>query len=320
MHLGVIALALILLAPLVVSEAQQAGKTSRIGFLRIGPPPTAWIDALRQGLRDLGYVEGQNIVIEYGLAQGVAQLPDVAADLARLKVDVIVASGVSSVPAAQSAARTIPVVFVAAIDPVEEEVAASLARPGGNVTGLSVMQAELTGKRLQLLKELLPKLSRIAILVRETSPAAPQYVREAELAARTLGASLQVLSVRQPRDLEKAFDAARGANALLLSEDPVFTAHRTQIAELGLKHRLPTLSGLREVVEAGGLLSYGADLGDLYRRAATYVAKILKGAKPADLPIERPTKFELVVNLKTAKALGLRIPQSLLSRADDVIQ
>ncbi len=320
MHLGIVALALALLAPLVVAEAQQAGKVSRIGFLRIGPAPATWIDAFRQGLRELGYVEGQDIVIEYGLAQSAAQLPGLAAELIRLKVDVIVASGVPSVLPAQSATSTIPVVFVAALDPVALGVVASLARPGRNVTGLNTMSADLTGKRMGLLRELFPKLSRIAILVREGSPATAQYVKEAELAARTLGTPLQVLSVREPRDIEGAFGAARGASALLQSEDALFTAHRAQIAELGLKHRLPTMSGLREVVEAGGLLSYGAHPGDSYRRAAAYVDKILKGARPGDLPIEQATKFELVINAKTAKALGITIPPSLLSRADDVIQ
>jgi putative ABC transport system substrate-binding protein len=288
--------------------------------LRFGSPPLAFIEGFRQGLRDLGYVEGQNIVIEYGLAQSVAQLPDVAAELVRLKVDVLVASGVPSVLPAKNATSTIPVVFVAAIDPVAAGLVASLARPGGNVTGVTVMQADLTGKRFQLLKELLPKLSRIAILVRATSPAAAEYVKEAELAARTLGTPLQVLTVREPRDLEGAFSAARGASALVWSDDAVFTAHRIQIAELALKNRLPTVSGLREVVEAGGLMAYGAHTGELHRRAATFVDKILKGAKPADLPVERPTKFELVINLKTAKALGLTIPPSLLGRADEVIQ
>ncbi len=309
----------ILLAPLA-AEAQQAGKVNRIGFLRVGPPPTTWIEGFRQGLRELGYLEGQNVTIEYGLARSVAQLPDVAAELVRLKVDVLVASGTPSVLPARNATSTIPVVFVAAIDPVATGVAASLARPGGNVTGVTAMHADLTGKRLELLKELLPKLSRIAVLVRATSPATAQYVQEAELAARTLGAQLQVLAVRDPRDFEGAFSAARGAGALLQVDDAMFTAHRTQLAELALKNRLPTMYGFRDMVEAGGLMAYGPHYGDLYRRAATHVGKILKGARPADLPVEQPTRFELVINLKTAKALGLTIPQSILIRADHVIQ
>jgi putative ABC transport system substrate-binding protein len=301
------------------AAAQQAGKVSRIGFFRFGPPPPTWMAGFRQGLRELAYVEGQNIAIEYGLAQSVTELPAVAAEVLRRKVDVLVASGTPSVLAAKNATSTIPVVFVIAIDPVAAGLVESLARPGGNVTGLTAVYADLIGKRLELLKELLPKLSRIAVLVRAT-PAAAQYLKEAELAVQTLGASLQVLTVSDPRDLEGAFSAARGASALLQSDDAVFTASRTQIAELALKNRLPTVSGLREMVEAGGLMAYGAHTGDLYRRAATYVDKILKGARPADLPIEQTTKFELVINLKTAKVLGLRIPQSLLLRTDEVIQ
>jgi ABC-type uncharacterized transport system substrate-binding protein len=315
-----VVLALSVLPPLAVEAQQQAEKVYRVGFLRFGSTPPAFIGGFRQGLRELGYVEGQNLVIEYGLAQSEAQLPDVAAGLVRRKVDVLVASGVPSVLPAKNATSTIPVVFVAAIDPVATRVVASLSRPGGNVTGVTVMQAVLTGKRLELLKELLPKLSRIAVLVRATSPAAAQYVQEAEVAARTLGISLQVLTVREPRDLEGAFSAAQGASALLQSDDAVFTAHRSQIAELAIKNRLPLVTGVHEVVEAGGLMAYGAHTGELHRRAATYVDKILKGAKPADLPVEQPTKFELVINLKTAKALGLTIPQSLLVRADEIIR
>lgn len=318
MSLGI--LALVLAAPHIAAHAQSTAKVHRIGFLRFGPPPASWIDAFRKGLRDLGYVEGQNIVIEYGLAQSEVEFPALAAKLVDHKADVIVASGVPSVSPAQKVSNTVPVVFVAAIDPVAAGVARSLARPGGNVTGLTVMSADLTAKRFELLKELVPKPSRIAILVRETSPATAQYLKEAQLAARILGMPLQVLSAHEPRDIEAAFRAARGASAIIHSDDAVFTAHRSQIAELGLKHRLPTMSGLRSVVEAGGLLSYGADQEDLYRRAAIYVDKILKGARPADLPVEQPTKFELAINLKTAKALGLTMPQSLLSRADSVIQ
>ena len=303
----------------LAGEAQQASKVKRIGFLRVGPPPTTFIEGFRQGLRELGYLEGQNITIEYGLARSVAEVPDVAAELVRLKVDVLVASGTPSVLPARNATSTIPVVFVAAIDPVATGVVASLARPGGNVTGVTAMHADLTGKRLELLKELLPKLSRIAVLVRD-HPGHAQYVQEAELAARTLGAQLQVLAVRDPRDFEGAFSAARGASALLPVDDAVFTAHRTQLAELALKNRLPTMYGLSEAVVAGGLMAYGPHYGDLYRRAATHVDKILKGARPADLPVEQPSKFQLVLNLRTAKALGLTIPQSVLIRVDQVIQ
>jgi putative ABC transport system substrate-binding protein len=320
LDLIILAVVLVLTGAPLLADAQQVGKVNRVGFLRFGSIPPAFIVGFRQGLREQGYVEGQNIIIEYGLAQSAAQLPHVAAELVRLKVDVLVASGVPSVLPARNATSMIPVVFIAAIDPVAAGVVASLSRPGGNVTGVTVMQAELTGKRFELLKELLPKLSRIALLVRATSPAAVEYVQAAEHAARALGTSLQLLSVREPRDLEAALSAARGASALLQSDDAMFTAHRTQIAEFALKNRLPMVSGLREYVEAGGLMSYGAHTGDLHRRAATYVGRILKGATPADLPVEQPTRFEFVINLKTARALGLEIPQSLLLRADEVIQ
>jgi putative ABC transport system substrate-binding protein len=296
------------------------GKVHRIGLLRVGPPPPSFIEPFRQGLRELGYVEGQSIVIEYGLARSVAQLPELAAELLRLKVDVLVASGTPSVVPARNATRTIPVVFVAAIDPVATGVVASLARPGGNITGVSAVHADAMGKRVQLLKELLPKASRIAFMVRATSPATAQYVKEAELAARTLGMQLQTLTVRDPDDFEAAFSSAQGASALLQVDDAMLTAHRTRIADLALKNRMPTISGLGETVEAGGLMSYGPHYGDLYRRAATQVHKILRGAKPSDLPVEQPTKFELVINLKTAKALGMTIPQSILVRADQVIE
>jgi len=295
-------------------------KVPRIGVLRLGPLPPNAAASFRQGLRELGYVEGQSIIVEYGLAQSMIQLPDVAAELIRLKVDVLVASGTASILPARNATSTIPVVFVAAIDPVATGVVASLARPGGNVTGVSAAQADLTGKRMELLKELLPKLSRIALLVRDPSPDTAQYVRQAELAARTLGTQLQILTVRDPSDFEGAFRAARGASALVHASDAMFTAHRVQLAALALKNRLPTMHGLSEMVEAGGLMSYGPNLGDIHRLAATQVHKILKGAKPADLPVEQPTKFEFVINLKAAKALGLTIPQSLLGRADEIIQ
>ena len=221
---------------------------------------------------------------------------------------------------AKDVTSTIPVVFVAALDPVAVGVIPSLSRPGGNLTGVALMHGDLTGKRVQLLKEVLPALSRIAILVRATSPAAAHYVQDAEVAARMLGIPLQVLTVREPRDLEAVLSTVLGAAALLQSDDAVFTAHRAQIAAFALKNRLPLVSGVREVAEAGGLMTYGAHNWEAYRRAATYVDKILKGAKPGDLPVEQPTRFELVINLKTAKALGLTIPQSLLLRADEVIR
>ena len=260
-----------LLAASSAVRAQQETKVPRIGMLRVGAPPPSFIEPFREGLRELGYVEGHNIAIEYGLAQSAAQLPDIAADLIRRKIDVLVASGTPSILPAKNATSTIPVVFVAALDPVAAGVVTSLARPGGNVTGVSAAQADLTGKRLELLKELLPKLSRIAILARDPSPATAQYVKEAELAARTLGTKLQILTVRDPSDFEGAFKAAQGASALLQLDDAMFTTHRVQIAALALKNRLPAISGVSETVEAGGLMAYGPHLGDLYRRAATQV-------------------------------------------------
>ena len=315
----VLALLALSAAPLTAG-AQQTGKVHRIGLLRVGSPPPGFIEPFRQALRELGYVEGQSIIIEYGLAENVAQLPELAARLLRLEVDVLVASGTPSVVPSRNATSTVPVVFVAAIDPVATGVVTSLARPGGNVTGVSAVHADAVGKRLQLLKELLPKASRIAFMVRATSPATAQYVKEAELAARPLGMQLQILAVRDAGDLEGAFASAQGASALLTVDDAMLTAQRTRIADLALKNRLPTISGFSEMVEAGGLMSYGPHYGDLYRSAATQVHKILKGTKPADLPVELPTKFELVINLKTAKALGMTIPRLVLLRADRVIE
>ncbi len=316
----VLVLLLALSATPFVAEAQQTGKVHRIGLLRVGPPPPGFIEPFRQRLSELGYVEGQSIIIEYGLAENVPQLPELAAKLLRLKVDVLVASGTPSVAPARNATSTVPVVFVAAIDPVATGVVTSLARPGGNITGVSAVHADVIAKRLQLLKELVPKAFGIAFMVRATSPATAQYVKEAELAARALGMQLQVLAVRDPGDLEGAFASAQGASALLHVDDAMLTAQRTRIADLAMKNRLPTISGLSEMVEAGGLMSYGPHYGDLYRRAATQVHKILKGTRPADLPVEQPTKFELVINMKTANALGMTIPQSVLLRAERVIE
>jgi putative ABC transport system substrate-binding protein len=302
------------------AQAQQVDKVKRIGFLRVGPPPTAWIEGLRQGLRELGYIEGQNIAIEFALAPSAAQLPGIATQLIQLKPDVIIASGVPSVLPARDAAGTIPVVFVAAIDPVGTGLVTSLAHPGGNVTGLTGMQADITGKQLELLRELLPNASKIAVTVRAKSQAAPQYVQGAETAARTLGVQVQILTLHDPIDLEGIFSAAKGADALFVTGDAVFAAHRTQIAELALKNRVPTMHAFSDMVQAGGLMSYGPNFADLYRRAAAHVHKIFQGAKPANLPIEQPTKFELVLNVRTAKALRLTIPPTMLARADEVIE
>lgn len=300
--------------------AQEAGKIRRIGFLRVGPPPAAFIDGFRQGMREQGLVEDQHFVIEYRLVQSAAQIPDAAAELIRRKVDIIVASGTPSVLPARDAADQIPVVFVATLDPVATGLVASLAKPGRNITGMTSISGDLIAKRLQLTKELLPHLTRIAILVREASPTAAQYVQESRIAARDLGIDLQILTERSPKDLDGIFVAVQGPSALVIADDAEFTARRAQIAEQALKNQLPTVSGLRELVEAGCFMAYGASFGELYRRAAGQVRKILQGVSPANLPVEQPTKFEFVVNLRTAKALGLTVSPQLLTRADEVIE
>jgi putative ABC transport system substrate-binding protein len=302
------------------ADTQQTGKIYRIGFLRNGPPPETFIEGLRKGLRELGYVEGQNISIEYGLARSADELPSAAARLVGLKVDVLLASGTPPVPVAKAATKTIPIVFVASIDPVATGTVASLARPGGNVTGLAGIHSDLMGKRLELLREAVHKLSRVAVLSHATNPGNAEYIRQAERAARALGVQLQILAVRDAGDFERAFSEARGASAIIQLDDVIFTSHRKRVVELAVRHQLAAMYGFKEFVDAGGLMAYGPDYPDLYRRAATYVDKILKGANPADLPIEQPTKFELVINVKTAKALGLALPPSLLIRADQVIE
>jgi putative tryptophan/tyrosine transport system substrate-binding protein len=304
----------------LAGRAQSSGKVHRIGVLRVGEPPPSYIQPFRQALSRLGYVDGQNIIIEYGLAQSVEQLPDVAAELIRRKVDVVLASGTPSVVPARNATSTIPVVFVGAIDPKATGVVASLARPGENVTGISGLFADLTGKRLELLKEILPSLSRVVFLSRAANPGHADYAREAELAAQALHVQLQVILVSTPNDFEEAFRRAREANAILQLDDAMFTSERVRLIELAAAHRLPVVYGPRDFVELGGLLALGPNYSDLYRRAATYVDKILKGAKPGDLPIEQPPTFELVINLKTARALGLSIPPAVLARADEVIE
>jgi putative ABC transport system substrate-binding protein len=314
-----------LLAALLAAEAQPAGKVARVGFLSpasstVGPHI---LEAFRQGLRDLGYVEGQNIVVEYRFAEGKAErLPDLAMELVNLKVDVIVASGTPGPLAAKNATKTIPIVMASAGDPVGTGLVASLARPGGNVTGLSTLTPELGGKRLQLVKELLPGVSRVAVLWNAANPYTGLLVRETEAAARTLGVQTQSLEVRGPDDFENVLPAAisGGAGALIVVDDPLTVSNRMRIANFAARNRLPAIYGFREFAEAGGLMAFGAKLADLYRRAPIYVDKILKGAKPADLPVEQPTKFDLVINLKTARALGLTIPPSLLARADQVIE
>jgi putative tryptophan/tyrosine transport system substrate-binding protein len=314
-----------LLAAPLAAEAQQTGKVPRIGFLSPASSTTAphVVEAFRQGLRDLGYVEGQNIVVEYRYANGKAEaLPDLAAELVSLEVDVIVASGTPGPLAAKSATKTIPIVMASAGDPVRTGLVASLARPGGNVTGLSTLTPDLGGKRLQLVKELLPGVARVAVLWNAANPYTVLLVREIEAAARTLRVQIQSLEVRGPDDFQNVLPTAisGGAGALVVVDDPLTVSSRTLIVSFAAQHRLPAMYGFREFAEAGGLMAFGANLADLYRRAPVYVDKILKGAKPADLPVEQPAKFDLVINLKTAKALGLKIPPSLLLRADQVIE
>ncbi len=318
----------LLAAPLVAEAQQPAAKVYRIGLLG-GSPPTAaeasarlW-EVLFQELRELGYVEGQNIVFEgrwYG--ERTERLPALAAELVQLKVDVIVTGASPAPEAAQHATSAIPIVFASHPDPVGSGLAVSLAKPGRNVTGLSTLFRELVGKQLQLLKEAVPRLSRVAVLWNPTVATQAVLLREADVAARSLKVQVQVLEARAPGDFAPAFSAMTKdrAGALITLTSPMFFAERSRIVELAAKSRLPTIYGAKEYAEAGGLMAYGPSLRENWRRAATYVDKILKGAKPADLPIEQPTKFELVINLKAAKALGLTIPQSLLRRAGEVIQ
>jgi len=312
----------LLLAPLA-ADAQQPAKVPRIGFLRAEMPPESYIEAFRQGLREHGYVEGQNIVVDYRWAEGNEErLRLLVAELIRLKVDLIVTSAPAATRAAKEATTTIPIVMVHVADPVAFGFVAGLARPGGNVTGFALLFPELSGKRLEVLKEALPKLSRVAVLWNAANPYKAYDLKEVQAVAGALRVTLHTLPVRGPEDLDDAFQAAvkSRAGGLITLEDPFTGAHRTRIIDLALKHRLPAVFAVRPFVEAGGLMSYGPNPVDQSRRAATYVDKILKGVKPGDLPVQQPTRFELVINLKTAKALGLTIPQSLLFRADEVIQ
>jgi len=316
----------VLAAPLAAA-AQPPAKVPRIGFLSPSSPSDSRtqrnLEAFRQGLLKLGYVEGQNIAVEVRWAEGkYDRLPGLAAELLRLKVDVLVGVGDAALQAAKEATRTIPIVIAVVNDPVATGLVASLARPGGNITGLSIMAPELVGKQLELLKEVLPKVSRVALLWNPTNASNTPALREAEAAARALGVRLQPLEVRAPGGIDGAFAAMtrERAGAVIVLVDALLNEHRTRIAALAIKSRLPAVHGIREHAEVGGLMAYGASISDMYRRAATYVDKILKGAKPADLPVEQPMKFELVINLKTARALGLTIPRSVLSLADEVIR
>jgi putative tryptophan/tyrosine transport system substrate-binding protein len=313
----------------VAAEAEQAAKIARIGYLTlnraVGDPRIP--EAFLQGLRDLGYVEGRNVVIEWRDAEGKPErFPTLAAELVALKVDVIVAGGGTlGALAAKQATRTIPIVFGAVGDPVGEGLVTSLARPGGNITGLSPLSQELVGKSLELLKQAVPGVSRVAFLLKpDAMPdrAKKDRLKAADVAARALGVRLQVVEARGPEDFDRVLaDMTRArAGALADRATPVFDSERRRLVDLAAKNRLPTMYSYRLYVEVGGLMSYGPDVADLFRHAATYVDKILKGAKPGDLPVEQATKFELVINLKTAKALGLTIPSSVLARADHVVE
>jgi len=318
-------LGVLLLALSLPARAQQPAKLPRIGYLDAASisSEAARNRAFRQGLGELGYVEGKNIVIEWRSAEEKPDLlPALAAELVRLKVDVIVTSGSSVTRAAKAATHTIPIVMAQDNDPVGNGFVASLARPGRNITGLATLAPEISGKRLELLKEIVPKISRVAVLGTSSAPSNTQNLKETELAAGAFGMKLQYLDVLSPKDIETAFQAAgkERADAVLALGGFVLASQRAQIAVLAVKSRLPVISWRSDFVEAGGLMSYGVSLPDLDRRAATYVDKILKGAKPADLPVAQPTKFELVINLKAAKQIGLTIPPNVLARADRVIK
>jgi ABC-type uncharacterized transport system substrate-binding protein len=320
------ALGALLFALCISAEAQQPTKVPRIGYLDAGTPSSsaARNEAFRQGLRDLGYVEGKNLVTEWRYAEGkLDRLTAFAAEFVRLNVDVIVTSGPIPTRAAKETTATIPIVMGQDPDPVGNGFVASLARPGGNITGLSTLAPELSGKRLELLKEVIPKLSRVAVFGTSIYPGNAQSLKEVELAAKAFGVRLQTLDVLSPKDIELAFRAAgkgRADAGLMMVAGGVATDHRTEITELAVKSRLPVMYSGRTDVEAGGLMAYGVSGTDLARRAATYVDKILKGAKPADLPVEQPTKFEFIINLKAAKQIGLTIPQWTLTKANKVIR
>jgi putative tryptophan/tyrosine transport system substrate-binding protein len=322
----IVAFTLAILVTPPTSEAQPPPKIPRIGMLWFGSPvvgASPYLEAFRKGLRELGYMEGQNIIIESRhAAMRPALLPDSATNLVLSKVDVIVAAGDPAIHAARHATSTIPIVMVAGADPVGSGLVTSLARPGGNLTGLSAMSPELSGKRLQLLTEAIPRVSRVAVLWNPADPAKALDLRELQATGQALSIQLQLLEVRGPEDFETAFAAMtrERAEALITLGDPVTVSHRIRIVDLVAKSRVPAMYDLQEFVEAGGLMAYGPSLTDLFRRAAAYVDKILKGAKPDTLPVEQPMKFELIVNLRTAKDLGVTLPQSVLFLADRVIQ
>ena len=320
----IIPLALALLAAPLAAEGQQAGRTVTIGYLGNSSPSleSNVVEAFREGLRQLGYVEGRNLIIKFEWAEGQQERhPVLARELVRLKPDVILTTGTPGALAAKQATQSIPIVAIAG-DLVEAGLVSSLAKPGGNVTGLSVLQPELEGKRLELLKEAVPKLSRVAVLLNPANPFTTIAWKATQPAAKALSVELQRVEARGANDLDRALARIEAAHpdGLVVIADRFLLSHRASIVQFVVKNRLPSMFSFREFAQEGGLMAYAPDFADSYRRAATYVDKILKGAKPADLPIEQPTKFELVINLKTAKALGLTIPQSVLIRADQVIQ
>jgi putative ABC transport system substrate-binding protein len=308
----------------LVARAQQQARIARLGYLGLGSPAAlaTRVEALRTGLRDLGYVEGKNLVIEFRWAGTVEQMREGAAELARMKVDIIFATSSTEVEAARQATKTIPIVFATHADPEGVGHVTSLARPGGNITGLSMLLTELVAKELEIMKEALPHMTRVGVVLTLTAPSHRPASQAAAAAAKQLGVQMLSVPVRTSEDLEGAFAmmARERVNGFLFVASPLSRNQRTLLAELSLKHRLAGMFGTKENVEAGGLMSYAPALNDLTRRAATYIDKILKGAKPADLPVEQASKYELVINLKTAKALGLTVPQSVLQRADEVIQ
>jgi putative ABC transport system substrate-binding protein len=313
-------LLIVILASVHLADAQQSSKIHRIGYLEIRSSASP---VFQDALRDLGYVEGKNVAFEYRFAEGnEGRLHDLAADLVRLKVDVIVALNIAAARAARKSTSTIPIVVVGAGHPVEDKLVAELARPGGNITGLTTMERELSGKRLELLKQIFPKIAHVAVIDRTADPDGDAHLRELGKVARGLGLQLLPLNVQGPRDIEWAFSeiSRKRADSLTVILHSFFYAYRTRIIELAARSRLPAIYPQRTFTQAGGLLSYGPYSFDLYRRAAYFVDRILKGAKPADLPVEQPTKFGLVVNLKTAKSLGLTIPDEVVRFADEVIK
>ena len=322
----VVVLALSLTLPTLAAEAQETANKAHVGVLLLTPRAGAggaYIEALRGGLRELGYVEGQNLLLEIRSAEGRPdRLPRLAAEILATRPDVLVTAGSEAILTLKRATDVVPIVMATVMDPVALGITPSLAKPGGNLTGLAILSLELASKRLQLLKEAFPRLSRVAVLWNPDNPGNALVLKEVEIAAQALGLRWQGFAVQRPDKLVEAFEAVVGAqcNGILAIEDSVLFSHLSRIVESAARSRLPAMYAFRQFADAGGLMSYGPNTPDSFRRAAVYVHKILKGAKPADLPIEQPTKFELVINLKTAKALGLTIPQSLLLRADQVIQ